>query len=190
VSAETGTTGRYTAIAVSLHWLVAILILCTAGFGISLGEMPLSPRKLQWISYHKWVGVTIFVLVALRLLWRLFRPAPPLPSHMPAWQRQAAHVSHFLLYALMLVIPVVGWLQSSAAGYQVVWFGVLPLPLPLARDKALAEILLSLHAYLAFSLLALVALHAAAAVKHHFIDRDDVLARMLPFLRPPLREKS
>jgi cytochrome b561 len=190
VSTGMGTAGRYTTTAVCLHWLVAILILCTAGFGITLGEMPLSPRKLQWISYHKWVGVTIFVLVALRLLWRLYRPAPALPSHMPVWQRQAAHASHFLLYALMLVIPVVGWLQSSAAGYQVVWFGVLPLPLPLARDKPLAETLLTLHAYLAFGLLTLVALHAAAAVKHHFIDRDDVLVRMLPFLRPSLREKS
>jgi cytochrome b561 len=179
----------YTTTAVWLHWIVAILILCEIGFGWRLDDLPLSPQKLQWISYHKWTGVTIFVLVALRLLWRLYRPAPPLPAHMPAWQKQAAHASHVLLYTLMLATPVVGYLQSSAAGYQVVWFGVLPLPMPLAKDKELAHLLMTIHACCAFSLLGLVVLHALAAVKHHVIDRDDVLVRMLPFLRRPTPEK-
>jgi cytochrome b561 len=174
---------RYTATAITFHWLIAVLILCSAVFGIVLSGMPLSPRKLQWIAYHKWNGILIFSLVALRLLWRLFNPAPALPASMPRWQQLAAHASHFLLYVLMLVVPLVGWLQSSAAGIQVVWFGVLSLPMPLARDKALAELLMETHAVLSFTLLAIVGLHAAAAIKHHVFDRDDVLTRMLPFLK-------
>jgi cytochrome b561 len=177
------TPSRYTTTAITFHWVIAILILCSAGFGIVLSGMHLSPQKLQWIAYHKWNGILIFTLVALRLIWRLFNPAPPLPATMPRWQQLAAHASHFLLYLLMLAVPLVGWLQSSAAGIQVVWFGVLPLPMPLARDKPLAETLMDAHELLSYTLLAIVALHAAAAIKHHVFDRDDVLTRMLPFLK-------
>ena len=145
--------------------------------------MKLSPQKLHWIAYHKWTGITIFTLVALRLIWRLYRPAPPLPADMPRWQTAAAHVSHFLLYALMLTTPVVGWLQSSADGITVTWFNLVTLPSPLAKDKDLAVLLMDAHSFLAFSILGLVALHAAAAIKHHLIDRDGVLLRMLPFMR-------
>lgn len=177
-----GNEASYTTTAVALHWVVAILILCAAGFGLVLDDMPLSPRKLHWIAYHKWAGITIFILVALRLLWRLYKPAPPLPPEMPAWQRVAAHVSHFLLYALMLATPIVGWLQSSAEGITVTWFNLVTLPSPLTKDKEFADLLMDAHSALAFSILGLVALHAAAAIKHHFIDRDSVLVRMLPFL--------
>jgi cytochrome b561 len=177
------TAPRYTTTALTLHWIIAVLILCSAGMGLYIGGMPLSPRKLQFIAYHKWNGITIFVLVALRLGWRATHPAPPLPANMPAWQRMAAHASHVALYILMISIPLVGWLQSSAAGVPVIWFGVLPLPSPLDRDKPLADLLLSAHRYLNYGLLLLIALHAAAAIKHHLVDRDDVLTRMLPFLR-------
>ena len=193
MAATPAPASRYTTTAVLLHWLIAVLILGTATLAFVTDDLPLSPRKLQWIAYHKWIGVTIFTLVAMRLLWRLWHPAPPLPAGMPAWQRLAAHASHFVLYALMIVIPLIGWLQSSAAGVPVVWFGVLPLPSPLAKDKPLAELLLSAHQYLNYGLLLLIALHAAAAVKHHLVERDDVLTRMLPFLRrlpPPVQEKS
>jgi cytochrome b561 len=176
---------RYTATAVAFHWIVAVLILCSAGMGLYISGMPLSPRKLQFIAYHKWNGITIFALVALRLGWRATHPAPPLPASMPAWQRLAAHASHIALYLLMISIPLIGWLQSSAAGVPVIWFGVLPLPSPLDRDKPLADFLLSAHRYLNYGLLLLIALHAAAAIKHHLIERDDVLTRMLPFLRRP-----
>jgi cytochrome b561 len=185
MSAVVAPATRYTTTAVLLHWLIAILILGSATFGLILSGMPLSPRKLQWIAYHKWNGVTIFMLVALRLAWRVANPAPPLPATMPAWQRLAAHASHAALYVLMFLIPVVGWLQSSAAGVPVIWFGVLPLPSPLAHDKPFAELLLSIHQYLAFGLLAIIAVHAAAAIKHHLVERDDILTRMLPFLRHP-----
>src|SRR5579863_5619092 len=176
---------RYTATAIAFHWVIAILIVCSATFGIVLSGMHLSPQKLHWIAYHKWNGILIFTLVALRLVWRLFNPAPPLPATMPRWQQLAAHASHFLLYVLMLAVPLVGWLQSSAAGVQVVWFTVLPLPMPLAHDKELADTLMEAHEILAYSLLTIVGLHAAAAIKHHVFDRDDVLTRMLPFLKQP-----
>jgi cytochrome b561 len=189
-SGVTRNAAGYTRTAIFLHWLIAIMILCSAGFGMVLEDMKFSPQKLHWIAYHKWTGITIFILVALRLLWRLYRPAPPLPSAMPAWQRQAAHASHFLLYALMLATPVVGWLQSSAAGITVTWFNLVTLPSPLVKDKEFAETLMQTHAFLAFSILGLVALHAAAAIKHHVIDRDDVLTRMLPFLHSRTQEKS
>jgi cytochrome b561 len=174
---------RYTTTAIVLHWLVAVLILCAAGVGIVLDDMKLSPQKLQLIAYHKWTGITIFVLVAFRLLWRLYRPAPPLPAGMPAWQKQAAHVSHVLLYVLMLATPVVGWLQSSADGITVTWFNLATLPSPFHKDKEFAHQLMDIHSYLAFTILGVIVLHAAAAIKHHVIERDDVLVRMLPFLR-------
>jgi cytochrome b561 len=175
----------YTTTAIVLHWLVAIMILCAAGFGLVLDDMKFSPAKLQYIAYHKWMGLTIFALVAFRLIWRVSKPAPPLPGNMPAWQRNAANASHFLLYALMLLTPLVGWLQSSAAGITVTWFNLFTLPSPLVKDKELAHLLMETHAVLAFSILGLVVLHAAAALKHHFVDLDDVLTRMLPFLRAP-----
>jgi cytochrome b561 len=180
---STNAPARYTNTAIAFHWLIAILILCSAIFGIVLGEMHLSPLKLKWIAYHKWNGILIFTLVWLRLIWRMFNPAPPLPATMPGWQKLAAHASHFLLYVLMIAVPLVGWLQSSAAGIQVVWFGVLSLPMPLAHDKELADQLMDAHAFLAYTLLAIVGLHAAAAIKHHMFDRDNVLTRMLPILK-------
>ncbi len=124
--------------------------------------------------------MTIFLLVVFRLGWRLTHPAPALPEHMPAHLRRAATAAHWLLYALMFVIPISGWLMSSAKGFQTVWFGIVPLPDLLPKDKALGNALAEVHEALNFTLLGLVVLHAAAAVKHHFVDRDDVLTRMLP----------
>jgi cytochrome b561 len=150
-------------------------------------ELALSPAKLRYYSWHKWVGVTVFTLSALRLLWRLGHPAPALPPAMPQWERRAAHASHRLLYALFFAAPLSGWLFSSASGFQTVWFGVLPIPDLLGKSRELADILKLVHKSLVYSLGAVVAVHAAAALKHHFHDRDDVLTRMLPFLKPRLR---
>ena len=101
------------------------------------------------------------------------------------WQRRAAEATHVLLYLLMLVVPLSGWLMSSAKGFQTVWFGVLPLPDLVGKDKALGDLLQEVHEVLNFTLAGLVLAHLGAALKHHFIDRDDVLARMLPFLSRP-----
>jgi cytochrome b561 len=171
---------RYTPTAVALHWLLAALIVFNLGFGLYTVGLPLSPQKLKFFSWHKWVGVTVFALSAARLAWRAFHPAPALPGTMKRWEARAAHVSHALLYVLFFAAPLTGWLFSSAAGFQTVYLGVLPIPDLLSKDPALADVLKLMHRTVNYTLAAVVALHAAAALKHHFVDRDDVLARMLP----------
>lgn len=176
----TGQAARYGATAIGLHWLVALMLLCGATLGLYMVDLELSPAKLKLYSWHKWIGVSIFLVAVARLIWRLTHPAPPLPGAVPAWQQRAASLTHALLYLLLFVIPLSGWLMSSALGVQVVYFGVLPLPDLVQKDKALGEQLKLLHLSLNLTLLVAVLLHVAAAVKHHFVDRDDVLRRMLP----------
>lgn len=171
---------RYTRTAMSLHWLIALMLFGMFGFGLYMVELPLSPQKLKFYSYHKWTGVTVFLLVLARLAWRITHRPPALPAGMPAWQVKAAKAGHHLLYLLMVIVPLSGWLMSSAKGFQTVWFGVLPLPDLLAKDEALGEALLLTHRLLNWFFMLVVAGHVAAALKHHFIDRDGLLSRMLP----------
>ncbi len=174
---------RYTHTAISLHWLIALLIFAAFPLGVYMHDLPLSPDKLRLYSYHKWIGVTIFMLAIIRLVWRATHRPPPLPANMPKWERFAAESVHHLLYALLFLIPLSGWLMSSAKGFQTVWFGVLPLPDLLGKNKELGDLLQKVHELLNFSLLGLVLGHAGAALKHHFIRHDTILERMLPFLR-------
>lgn len=171
---------QYTPTAIGLHWLMFLGLAGMVSLGFYMQGLPLSPSKLQLFSWHKWAGVTLFLLALLRIVWRLRHRPPELPTDMPAVLKLAAHAVHLALYGLMLAIPLSGWLMSSAKGFQTVWFGVLPLPDLLGKDAALGEQLQTLHLWLNFSLLALVAAHAGAAIKHHFVDRDDILTRMLP----------
>lgn len=173
---------RYTGTAIALHWLVTFLILAAFPLGLYMSDLVLSPLKLKLISYHKWLGVTVFLLAAIRLAWRATHTTPPLPAAMPAWQQRAAHGLHHLLYLLLFLVPLSGWLMSSAKGFQTVYLGLLPLPDLLAKDQALGDLLRQAHQLINYALLALVAAHVGAALKHHFIDRDGILARMLPFL--------
>ncbi|HEV3240204.1 MAG TPA: cytochrome b [Casimicrobiaceae bacterium] len=182
--AEANEGAAYTTTAIALHWLIATLIVCGFTLGLSMVGLPLSRQKLQWYAWHKWIGITVFLLSCARLAWR-WRHAPPFPLvTMPNWQVRAAVVVHWLLYALLLVIPVSGWLYSSASGVQVVYLGLVPLPDLVLRDKSLAGLLQATHVALNFTLLSLVLMHAAAALKHHFVDRDAVLTRMLPAALP------
>ena len=174
---------RYTPAAIALHWIVAILIIANLALGLYTVELPLSPAKLRNFSYHKWIGVTVFLLAAARLLWRLGHAPPPLPVAMAPWERRAAQVTHPLLYLLFFAAPLTGWLFSSAAGFQTVYLGVVPIPDLLSKDKALADALKLAHKSINYTLAAVIVLHAAAALKHHFIDKDDVLRRMLPVLK-------
>ncbi len=174
---------RYTRVAIGLHWLIAIAILANLALGLVMTEMAMSPQKLRFYSYHKWLGVSVFVLVLARIAWRIGHRAPPAPPGMRGWERTAAGVAHLMLYALTLAVPLTGWLFSSAKGFQTVWFGLLPIPDLLGKDPLLADLLVSFHRNLNYMMAALVLLHAGAALKHHFVSRDDVLARMLPFVR-------
>lgn len=172
---------RYDNVHIALHWVIAGLIVFNFALGLYAADLPLSPHKLQRMSWHKWAGVTIFLLVALRLFWRATHTVPPPVAGMPRWQHIASVTTHHTLYLLMVAVPVSGWLMSSAHGIPTVWFGLVQLPDLLDKNKELAEVLEEVHASLNWALAALVVLHLAAAVKHHFINKDGLLFRMSPF---------
>jgi cytochrome b561 len=168
---------RYSTPAIVLHWLLALMIVVAFCVGTYVADLPLSPTRVKLINWHKWAGITILALSMLRLLWRLgHRPPADLP--MPAWQRNAAHAVHGALYLLFFAVPLVGWAYSSALGFPVVLYGVLPLPDFMPHDKALALAIKPWHGRLAWLLAALVVAHVAAALKHQFIDRDGLIDRM------------
>ncbi len=173
---------RYTRTSIAVHWLMAVLLVGLFGVGTYMSDLPLSPQKLKIYSWHKWAGITALLLVAFRLAWRVGNRPPPLPDSVPAWQQAAAHGLHHLLYLLMIAVPLSGWLMSSAKGFQTVYFGVLPLPDLVGKDKELGELLKTVHATLNYCLAVLVFAHIGAAFKHHFLDRDEILSRMLPCL--------
>jgi len=175
---------RYTHTAVALHWLIVLAIVAAATVGLYMAGLSFSPQKLKLYSWHKWIGVTIFLLAIARVLWRLTHPAPGLPPAMPRWQQTAALATHVALYVLVLIIPLSGWLMSSALGVKTVYLGLIPLPDLLAKNKELGEALKGVHVALNWTLAAVVLVHVGAALKHHFVERDDVLHRMLPLIRP------
>lgn len=171
---------QYTATAKSLHWLMAVMLFGLLALGLYMTDLPLSPEKLKLYSWHKWAGVTVFLLLLFRLLWRIKNPPPPLPESMPKALQLVAHAGHFGLYALMFAIPLSGWLMSSAKGFQTVYFGVLPIPDLIEKNKELGHLLAEVHETLSWLFIILLVGHIAAALKHHFIDKDDILIRMLP----------
>jgi cytochrome b561 len=177
-------SGRYSGMAITLHWLIAILIIGGFWLGWVMTDIPgLTPTKLRYFSWHKWIGVTVFALAWLRVLWRLTHPVPPLPVGMPVLQRMISNTVHGLLYVLMIVIPASGYLYSAAAGIQVVYLGIVPLPALIEPDLQLKAIFRLTHIYLNYALLGLFVLHLLGVVKHTLIDRDGLLARMVPFLK-------
>ncbi len=173
----------YSRTAMTLHWLMAALIFAAFPLGVYMSDLKFSPLKLQLVSYHKWLGVTIFLLLLVRLAWRLRHTPPALAWRIAVWQQRAAHAVHQILYGLLVAIPLSGWLMSSAKGVPVVYFGLVQLPDLVSKDKAIGQLLENIHAALNYALLGLVLLHVAAALKHHFLDKDDTLARMLPMLK-------
>lgn len=175
----------YTRPAIALHWLVALLVFAGWSLGVYMHELPSSPDKLRFYTWHKWIGVTVFLLTVLRVGWLATHRPPALPPGMPGWQVHAARVSHALLYVLTLALPLSGWLMSSAKGVQTVYLGLVPLPDLVGKNPPLGELFEDVHKLLAFTLAGLVVVHLLAALKHHFLDRTEVLARMVPGLRPP-----
>ncbi|MEQ8964796.1 MAG: cytochrome b [Azospirillaceae bacterium] len=183
------TPHRYGAVAMAFHWVLAIAVVGLIVVGMIMTDLPPSQRTFEIFQLHKSIGFVVFVLALGRLAWRLANPVPPLPDGLKTWERGAAHLTHYGLYVLLIAQPVVGWLASSAStlGIQTVVFGVLPLPDAVSPDEALYERLSALHGAIGWAFVALVALHVAAALKHHFVLRDDVLRRMLPGTRVPPR---
>jgi cytochrome b561 len=140
----------------------------------------MSPTKIELFLWHKSTGMLILALVALRLLWRLANPTPALPSGMAAWERTAARLSHVLLYALMIALPITGWIVNSASNIPFRIFWMIPLPAIVAPDKSTADAVALVHGGLAALLALVLAAHIGAALRHHFVKRNNVLTRMLP----------
>ena len=172
---------RYTKVAVTLHWLIAALVVVQLILGWSMIEIPKQPVGVRafWFNLHKSIGMTIALLVLVRIAWRFRHPAPPIPGYVPGWQQRAAAVSHVLLYACLLGMPLVGFLGSTYSGYPIRYFGIT-LPEWGYKSDSLKSFFSAAHLALAWVFMTLIALHTAAALKHLLIDRDAVFWRMWP----------
>ncbi|MBN3766255.1 cytochrome b [Burkholderia sp. Ac-20365] len=181
---------RYTRTAMILHWLIAVLIIVNVVLGLSADSLP-DDWVRPVIDTHKSIGITVLGLALLRVLWRASHRPPPLPREFPSWERMAAHVAHFLLYFIMIALPLSGWMHDSAwkaaATHPMHLFGVIPFPrigLIMNLDPAVKEPLHDkfgmLHTYLGYGLYALLAMHIGGALKHELLDRHSVIKRMVP----------
>lgn len=182
--AQHSSTSRYNGLSIFLHWVLGAGLIGVFAVGLYMADLPFSPQRLKLYNWHKWAAVVILALSVFRLVWRITHPAPAMPEHiekgMPAWQRIAHHATHHSLYLLFFAVPLLGWAYSSAAGFPIVVFGILPLPDFVPVSQELAELLKPLHKLSAFAMAALVLLHVAGVLKHLLIDRDGLLLRMLP----------
>ena len=190
---DEGTAGTYTATAKFLHWLIAAAVFVQISLGLWMIGIPKSPPgvRVWWFNLHKSIGITIGMLVLLRLLWRFTHRAPPLPGSVPVWQRTAAKVNHVLLYVCMIVMPVSGYLGSSFTKFPIVYWGT-KLPNWGWESPALKELCSQVHFVTVIVFITLIAIHIAGALKHLFINRDGVFHRMLPSrsAATTLKEKS
>ncbi|WP_243391882.1 cytochrome b [Polynucleobacter meluiroseus] len=168
----------YSHVAIAFHWIMAILIVVNWTLAIVIDDMPLGPDRITGYSWHKWLGITVLFLVSLRLMWRATHPAPKLEIAMPLWQERAMQLTHIALYFLMFAVPLMGWMMSSAEGYTVNYFGLFELPNLVDKNKELGDQLGDLHGFLAYALSGFVGIHVLAALKHQFIDKDNLLGRM------------
>lgn len=184
-------TPRYTAVAIALHWILAILLISMVFFGwymedlrdgLFAGTVPLDQVQ-QAYNFHKTTGMLVLLLSLARLGWRLTHKTPGMPDGMKAWEKLAAHTVHGAFYVLMIGMPIMGWIASSASELPSFLFNNpdLPLPrLPVPQSEGLHEATASIHGAGGWPILVLFGLHAGAALKHQFLDRDGLLARMIP----------
>lgn len=186
----------YSTVAITLHWLIAAGVLTNIGLAWYFNTLSRT-EQFGPVALHKSIGITVLLLTLVRIGWRLANPPPPLPDHMQAWERWAAKATHFVFYVFLIAMPLSGWAWVSTSPllkhHPTVLFGILPwpaLPTPgLDSDQvhAASKLFGRTHSVLALIAYATIALHVAAALKHQLIDRDDVLARMLPLVRPKPR---
>ena len=173
---------RYSTVSLILHWLIAALVV-TQILLILAHEVTEGPLSSRFVDLHRSVGLSILVLTLARLGWRLANPAIPLPDSTPRWQKLTARATQGLFYLFLIAMPLVGWAAASAAGRDILWFGLFEWPrLPVGGGRETAGELMDLHELAAKGLYVLVFLHVAGALKHHFIDRDNVLHRMIPLI--------
>lgn len=184
------TPERWGWVARLFHWVTAIGVIGLIGVGLWMDELPNSPDKVKVFALHKSVGITVLAILLLRILWRFIDKRPPYPGGMPKWQRVASEVSHFLLYVVLLAQILSGWLYNSASNFALQWFGLVQLPRLSGPDRELRSAAHDWHETGWIVLLVLVAIHVAAALKHHFIDRDATLARMTPGVDAPTPKET
>lgn len=183
---------RYSSAAIVLHWAIAVLILTNFAIGLKYGAAH-GLDKFAILQWHKSIGFTILALSLARLAWRLLGPAPPpLPAGMKRWEKGVAHAVHWAFYVLMIGLPLTGWVVVSASPTNIptLLYKIVPFPhlgfvhnLPMAVRRSLGDQVGEVHEWLAWSMAVLFVLHVGAALKHQFIDKDGVLARMAPFFR-------
>lgn len=162
-----------------LHWLMALLIVAQALGGWVIDEMDSSPLKVDAMTTHKSLGITLLLLLLVRLVWRWTHTAPPLPTGSKAWEILAARLSHLALYLLMIAVPLSGWLSASTSIIPWKLWWLIPWPRLASPSKDLHDLAEELHEGLIWALAAVLALHVAAALYHHYVKRDPVLRRML-----------
>ncbi len=179
------TSERWGALSRTFHWIIMLLILAQAAIGLTMVNLPKRPSVFAIYNLHKSIGLTILALAVLRLAWRVFDRRPADPPGMPTWQQRTAHMTHVLLYVLIFAVPLSGWLFDSASALRPLhWWGVVTMPsLTGGPAPDWADVTRSLHHFLFWTLVVVVIVHVGAALKHHFIDRDNVLRRMLPWGR-------
>ena len=176
------TADRYGHVAQLLHWIVVALIIGQFVLASTAEDLPrLSAERLEVTALHKSLGLTVLILAVLRLVWRSVSPPPLLPATMKPWERGFAQLIHWALYGVMFAMPLSGWMWSSASNYPVSWFGLVQMPDLVPPGEGLKDAFHEGHEILGTLLLVLAALHVLAALKHHFLDRDTVLRRMLPW---------
>lgn len=169
---------RYGIIAILFHWLMALIIIGLLGLGLYMVQLPISLEKLKLYGWHKEYGLLILALVILRLIWRLINATPRL--NLVLLEKFAARGMHWTFYFFMIAIPLTGWLITSAAGLPASFFGLMVLPDLVSPNENLRLLFQEVHKWLAYGLIAAIVLHTSAALKHHFINKDDILRRMWP----------
>lgn len=176
---------RWGSVSITLHWLIFLLVVVLGTVGLLMTDMATGPFKIQVYALHKSIGLTVFALSLLRMGWRLVGGVPaPVPGT-PRWQNAAATITHGSLYALLVAIPLSGWWFNSAAGFPLRWFGLFHLPGIGGFNPLVKQFARDLHETLFYVLASVVALHAGAALYHHYFQRDRTLVRILPWLKSP-----
>lgn len=179
---------RYGAVAQALHWVIALGFVAQFGIAWYMDDLPFGPAAMWWFNFHKSIGMTLLALAVLRLAWRAFNPPPPLPAGRPAWEYRAARASHIALYGVLFAQPLTGLTFSLFSEFpNVIWGYTLPNP---GHVEWVKDIFMAAHVYLSWVVIALVAIHAGAALRHHFVEKDDVLIRMLPLRRRSVRNRQ
>jgi len=173
----TNTDNRFGVVTIFLHWLMAIIIIGLLIVGLYMVALPISYTKLKLYGWHKEYGLLILGLVIFRLLWRLININPRLS--LPIWEKIAARSVHWAFYGFMFAMPITGWLITSAAGLPASFFGLFVLPNLIAPNEESRVLFEAIHKWVGYGLIVTILLHASAALKHHFIDKDDILRRML-----------